>query len=597
MKKRKQGTAVALVCLMLFLLCGCGGSRETRMQKKFDLLMEQEFVTALQADYLAAHVYLKQPESYGVTPKKLQVSLGFRPTKENFVTLRQELANSRQKLHEIDRSLLSVQQQDTFDLYQFKLDAQSALYEERFDTYHCFFDPVAGVHVQLPTQLIEFRVQKEKDLQALIILLADTKDYLSTFTAYARTQKEQQTLLADCTQVSAYCASLAADGADSQILSEIQALVERVPLGEDKKADYKEQIRRAFIQSFVPAYQNTADVMAQLAQDGEQAVGYGMLPEGKAYYEALVQARLGTSKTVEELHSALDKMIEHQRNIILDIGANHPEAVQVMLSDSFSSPYTDYEQTLSVLEQKIKADFPDIGTVAYHVGVIPEPTAGKNVAAYFVIPPLDSKEPRTIKVNTHAGMDNLGNVDTFLILAHEGFPGHLYQSAYAAQKLADQPWRIVLTTWNGYSEGYASYVQLHALDYLDLDRNAAAAFRASKLYQWCIIAQLELGIHYEGWSVQEENEYLKRYNMADTVGELYQNLAYTPGRYLAYYAGCAQFEMLRIQVEQSLEERFDTKAFHAVILDDGYVTFEKLEEKVEAYSNVLSENLKNAAAV
>ena len=92
--------------------------------------------------------------------------------------------------------------------------------------------------------------------------------------------------------------------------------------------------------------------------------------------------------------------------------------------------YTDYQSMLADLEEAIQGDFPSVGQLDYEIRPISgEIASDTGVAAYFNIPALDGSEPKQLRVNPNLG--EIGSVDTFLTVAHEGFPGHMYQVAWA----------------------------------------------------------------------------------------------------------------------------------------------------------------------
>lgn len=544
---------------------------------------------------MASHIYMENPQEYGVKQEKIKVSLGFRPSEDAFANLREELKIAKERLDTIDRSLLTEPQQDTYDLYRFSIESQTTLYQEKFDGYHCFFDGVSGLHTQLPVVFSEFSVRSEQDIQNMITLLQDTQDYMNAFLRYAEAQQEQGTLLSDCAAVAQYCQDIAAEGTQGKLFQEIESRLDHINLTDTQKEDYLRQIGQAYGDHFLPAYQEAAQVMATLAEKGS-AQGYASMPEGKAYYEALFQSQMGTSKTVEETRTFLEEVLKKELTLFAKTAAQNPQALQFLSSNAFQSPYQSYADALAALERLVKANYPDIGETAYTVGTVPASIAGDNVAAYFVVPALDSRSPRTIKVNAEAGTKQISDVSTFLVLAHEGFPGHLYQSAYASRTLSDQPWRIALMKWQGYTEGYASYVQLQALQYLGFDTSVNLLYQTNLKYQWCVSALLEIGIHAEGWSLEEAQAFLKRCGLQDADSQIYHRLVTAPGIYMPYYAGGLMFTQYRERAENALGESFDEKEYHDAILSGGNITFDLLEKKIETYIGAYTESFTNAVA-
>ena len=123
--------------------------------------------------------------------------------------------------------------------------------------------------------------------------------------------------------------------------------------------------------------------------------------------------------------------------------------------DSYEFLYSDPEEILDYLAGNLGEDFPEPVTTSYTLKYVHEAMEKLESPAYYLIPAIDDWQKNSIYINRNPEYDSM---DLFTTLSHEGFPGHLYQNTYE-RSLQLSPIRYLLG-WNGYSEGWATYVEL-----------------------------------------------------------------------------------------------------------------------------------------
>lgn len=581
MKHIQRTVVLALCSILLMGLAGCG-SRESRARRQFDQFLQTAFVERMESDYLTMHQLLEQPEALGVHAGQAEVSLGSAPGPEAFRAYRDAAAQQIKTLQGMDRTLLTPQQQDTYDLCVFDARRNAELYQEKFDYYHSFFGGVSGIHIALPTLLTNFRIQTEQDVRDCITLIQDTPRLLSQCLAYVQEQKKQGALLDDCTAAADYCRSVVQAGTDCPVMTALQQQIDLSELTAAQKESYRQQVQHTVMSDFLPAYEALAAGLSQLAE-GAVLQSCAALPDGQAYYEALFRSAMGTSRSVEDYQMDLTALYQTQRKEAKEILSARPEAAGLLLKDLFQTGFQTDEEILSFLKEKMNLDFPDAGALDYTVEDIAPSLAAQGQAAYFFVPAIDSTAPHTIRVNRTNQALEPSSVKLYQVLSHEGFPGHMYQSALAKQNLAGQPYRRAFLSWSGFAEGYATYAELTALQYLELDQDALALYRASVIGQNCVIALLEIGIHYNGWTQAQAVSYLQQHGFSQGEREIYAQLLCAPVSFVPYYAGMAEFLSLRQEAEEALGQGFQVKQFHTALLQNGNVTFDVLRQKMQAW--------------
>jgi uncharacterized protein (DUF885 family) len=204
--------------------------------------------------------------------------------------------------------------------------------------------------------------------------------------------------------------------------------------------------------------------------------------------------------------------------------------------------------------------------------------------AFYLTPPLDTQTPNVIYINEK---NDASGLELFTTLAHEGFPGHLYQTVSFARSNSS-PIRHLLAT-DGYTEGWATYIESWAAKQCaGLIEDPAAAdiatlYWLNRSVNLCIYSLMDLGIHYHGWDSSAAGNFLAAFGIGDEalVQEIYQYIVETPGNYLKYYLGCLNFMDLKDAQEEKQGTAFSLQAFHQKVLSIGPVPFPVLEKYID----------------
>lgn len=582
MKTLRRTTAVLLSLLLVFAAAGCAAEPE-QVQAQFDAFLAEELKSALESDYLSMHILAFEPQNYGIDRESVPVNLGERDILQSKENAREELKKSIKKLKSFPRAKLTPEQQDTYDIYLFYLEAQQQLAQKKFDYLGGTFSEI-GEYTQLPTMFADYRFYSERDIADLIALVWDTRDYMGGQIAFAKQQQEKGTLCMDCDAVIEYCEGIVQEGEQSAVLASMQKSIEAMGLDDGQEQEYLRQLKEAFLSSFLPAYQDIADAARELKAQGAGFKSLAEMPNGKQYYETLLQYNVGTKTSAKEFTVQLEEALEAQMGELYAVLSKEGVAERYLETGlELSTPYTDFPKMLQDLEQRIAEHFPSVGKVDYTVETIAPALAVETIGAYFNIPSLDGGEPELIKVNTTSTSSSVSSLETFMTVAHEGFPGHLYQYAYMRKNLADQPLRQVATL-SGYTEGYAKYIESLAAHYAGVDEDLADLYCSNALCAGYMTVLADIGIHYEGWSREQVLEFMQDYGLDEQYfEEAYHQLVNNPGIFLPYFGGQMQFAKLRAKAEQTLGSDFDEIAFHDLILRYGAPSFDFLNQKLELY--------------
>src|SRR5699024_5592151 len=189
--------------------------------------------------------------------------------------------------------------------------------------------------------------------------------------------------------------------------------------------------------------------------------------------------------------------------------------------------------------------------------------------------PLDLETSNSIYIN---GASDLAGTELYTTLAHEGFPGHLYQTVFF-ERTDPNPVRSLFEP-GGYVEGWATYTESYAYGYALSDSALAELLLRNRSVTLCLYSLIDLGIHYHGWTPDTASEFLRGFGITDpdTCAEIYQYIIETPANYLKYYVGSLCFEQLREEFRTQQGNDFSLKDFHEKLLRIGPAPFPVAEK-------------------
>ena len=580
----KKITLLMLSAIMAFSFTGCSKKDSGEEQKKFDEFMKQEFVESMEQSYPNTHIILENPKDYGVDTSKTKVQID-KELNETTMKENKELnEKSAKAFKEFDRDTLSDEQKETYDIYSYMLDYTTEMNDSKFDYMSMPLESMTGMHTQLPTLFSDWTLLNEQDVKDVITLMKSVRPYMDSILAYTKKQEEKGTLMLDIKSVKEYCEKVVKEDVNSSVLTGLNESIDNLKLGDDKTKQYKAELKKAFQEYFLPAYSDIIKTMKELDSSKNNTLGLSHMKNGKEYYELLFKQATGTDKSIEDIKKELNSMSRSSLLAVQSVISKNKNLYDEYVNGKIKTKYKDFESMLKDLDKDIKDDFPSVGTLNYRIRPIGEDLASGGVAAYFNIPALDGTTPKQIRVNMMEDALDVQSLETFSTVAHEGIPGHMYQIAYAYKNVKD-PWRNSMASFLGYTEGYATYTELYALKYLDgVSADAVKLQQNMVVYQDCLIALADIGIHYEGWTKEDLSNFLEENGLGvSDVSDFYNQLQANPTAFLSYYVGYVQIANLKKDAQEELKDKFNDRDFHEAILKSGAAPFHVVEENVKDY--------------
>lgn len=568
-KKQVISIILVLTLLLSVILSGCHGQSSEIQNKKFRKFTETLFCQEVASNTVSLHYTLKDPGQYGIQDS--QVTFGYFNTDKG--TRKISTENTQAALKRFSYRKLSRENRLTYDVLDYylelsKKESDYLLYEEPLGT-------VSGVQTQIPVLLSEYQFQSKEDVDAYLELMKTTPDYFNSLIAFEQEKAQKGLFMASYTAdtVIEQCQAFIDMGDSNYLISTFVDRIQKLTdLSESEKSDYIQK-NAYMLQTYVlPAYQQLIKTVVELKESGKNEEGLCYLPNGKEYYELTVQASTGSARTVPQLQKLTkNQMKDDLAAMKAVIGLTAEQAKETAVMES-----TDPKEILNSLSLDIQKTFPKLPQTSVEVKYVPKAMEAHLSPAFYMIPALDDTEENVIYVN-QAQMGN--KLTLYTTLAHEGYPGHLYQTVYYASTKPD-PLRSIFN-FGGYVEGWATYAEMGSYYLADsLTREQAVLLQKNSSILLALYALADMGIHYDGWNRMDTVKFFKEYGVgsAEIVNQIYDLIIGSPGNYLKYYIGYVEFLELKKKWVEKKGQDFSQKEFHKAVLDVGPAPFEIVEK-------------------
>lgn len=542
----------------------------------FDQFINDIFETEVTENTINLHFTISDPEKYGITD--YPVTLGDL-SNDAMSDSNARLENYLSGLSSFSYTELTLNQQLTYDIlenyFQLQLDmADMYLYDE-------LLRPSTGVQAQLPILYEEYSFNSKKDVEDYLKLLALTDEYFDQIISFEKEKADAGLFMSDfaCQNIIDQCNAFIADSDNHYLMETFNTRIDKLTgLTQSEKDHYRLQNEKMLREHIFPAYENLAAALTDLLGSGTNENGLCYFPEGKQYYEYLLAYNTGTSESVK----TLENMISNERVKVLqessDLTTENPELWE-LASEATLTP-TDSVTTLNHLKEVMLDDFPAPPEIGYTVNYIDDCVADYLAPAFYVIAPIDDYSHNSIYINETT---DTTNISYFTTLAHEGFPGHLYQTVMTYES-GIEPVRSILN-YSGFVEGWATYVEFQSYHYAGLDDDVATILELNQDATLSLYASTDIGIHYEGWTLEDTKKFWNNYGITndDAIESIFELIVEEPTHYLKYYIGFLKFEELKKETSLKNIKNYNDKSFHQAVLSIGPAPFDIVDKYLPAY--------------
>lgn len=554
-------------------------------QQEFEQYLDDYFKDVVTDDTLTYNYTIRDGADYGL--EEPEVTLGDPGmTAEEIGQDKEEFEGWVKKLDAIDRSCLTEDQKLTYDVLDEYFEVSAGI----FDNVYLYepFSPMRGLQANIATNFTDYRFDDKGDVERYIELLGQIPDYFAEYLDFEQEKSEKGYFMSDavCDKVISQCKDFVADKENHFMVTTFNDNIDALDfLTDEEKAEYKEANKQAVVNSLLPAFENVAAVLSGLKGTGTNDGGICNYDGGKEYYEYLLKNFAGTAKSPEEVIDMLDTELQKLMVSLYQYYLGNQAAYEYFAAN-YDSIFAETDQmTASEMVDKmmetVSEHYPDAGTINYKAEALDKnlETIMDDVLAYYMAPAIDDPDNNLIRVN---GLHTDGMWTT---LAHEGYPGHMLQNAYY-MSTDPEPVRTLMN-FLGYKEGWAMYACYDSLYYYEYEEpeygdTIAALYQLNDEMSYLMMGRVDLGINYEGWTLQDTADYLTKNGMDGSAAqELYTTMVGDPAVYQSYSTGYYEMKELRDYAEEKMGDDFDLKTFNTIILEIGPCQFDILKEQVD----------------
>ena len=577
LKHRKKIFLILPCCLLVILISFLSGNafwsslHAESSDRQFRTFTRSLFQTEVSANTISLRYTLRSPSDYGIA----DIPATYGSLSSDPVAAKASVRNVLSSLQEFDPDTLSSENALTFKILDTYLKNASTgtdylLYQEPLG-------PVSGIHTQLPVLLSEYSFYDTQDVETYLALLKETPSYFDSVIRFEQKKAASGLFMPDyqADSVLDTCQSFIDMGKENYLVSTFNERIASLDLlPENKKDSFQKENMKLVTEEIYPAYQNLITAIKSLKGKGMNEQGLSHFPYGKKYYEYLVRQTTGCNESISRLR------LMTRAQILEDLSAMQKILfpADAALTQASVLEQTSPDSMLDDLRSKITDTFPEIPDVDFQVKYVPESMQDYLSPAFYMIPAIDNLTENVIYINNGQTASGL---NLYTTLAHEGYPGHLYQTVYFSASEPD-PIRSILD-FGGYVEGWATYAEMMSYYLAPLPKTEASLLQKNSSVILGLYALADMGIHYDGWSVTDTVRFFSDYGINDpnAVQSVYKLIIGSPANYLKYYIGYLKFYELKKEMADALGNQFSQKEFHRAVLDVGPAPFEIVYDEVE----------------
>ncbi len=571
-------TLLILLLSISLLFGGCGKDSSKNPKNRtcaaFDEFTENVFCDIVSSNTINLHFTLAHPENHGITDHKITLGdYGF----DFFTEEYQKAEKWLNALYEFDYNLLTPTQQLTYDILEDALDSE--IIAGDYIYYSEALSPLTGYQAQLPILMANYTFRNKKDIETYLLLLAEFDDFFTKIMEFQKTKSEQGFFMPDfmADDVIEQCESFTENPEMNWLVETFNSRISEADwLTESEKNKYCKENLKLVTEDVTNAYSIITDVLTNLKGTATNEAGLCYYSDGKEYYAHLVRSATGSAKTVKELQLLTEEYIKNSLQEIYSNMINNPTLVDSL--DTFAFSCSEPSKILEHLKQNITSDFPALPETSCKICTVHESLEDSLSPAFFIVPPIDASKDNVIYIN-----NRYSNSALFTTLAHEGYPGHLYQNVYVAS--LNLPAVRSLLSYPGYTEGWATYVEYYSYKLDNIEENVAQTLALNDSATLGLYAYLDMGIHYDGWLYEDVLEYLKIFGFTseEIARDIYEAILENPANYLSYFIGYLEITELKDTAAKKLGENFDIKDFHTFLLNMGPAPYDIIADYMEIW--------------
>jgi len=551
----------------------------------FDALLDELFEDWITNDALTMNYFLADPYRMGI--ERPENTFGEVSSPETIARNRQETQELSDRLDDFDQRSLRMDQQVIYEILRRNVDLFKILEsEEDFSYYTGYIRPMIGIQVQLPVLFAEFNFYTAEDIERYLDLMGDTQRYFNDMIEFERERSRRGFFLSEYNvdNVIEQIESFIKDRENNLLISVFDYKIDNYPgLSNEQRDRYKQRNKDLVLNNVLSAYETLLNEMKALRGVGARQGGLADLPGGKEFAHTLLRLRVGTDRSAQEIENMLSEWMSATWYTILDLLHGEHKLFDAFVNGELGRiAEGDPKSYISLLQKQIAGDFPAIRSTQLVVLEVHESLQEHMSPAFYLAPAIDRFNENVVYVNPSSIDDDLF---LFTVLAHESYPGHMYQTVYFLQQ-SPHPIRTALSN-TGYSEGWATYAEMMSYFYAGLKYEEAVLMWNLRFFDMLLTSNIDFGVNVTGWSYDDVASFLDEFGISqkDTVDSIYNRVTGLPLNALNYSLGYIEMIELYNEAQTTLGDSFELMEFHRFILNFGSAPYPLIKKHMTSLIN------------
>lgn len=552
------------------------GRTPEETQKDFTNFINSVFIEEVTDDSITLNYSVKNKQQYGISdvaPSLGEVSLD--DMKDSLFVSENRLA----AMEKFDYGKLTSSQQLIYDII-YSMLKQNLQSSDLLEYSECL-GPATGIQAQLPVLLAEYNFYEKSDIDTYIELLKLVPKYFDSIIKFEKKKSSDGLFMSDTTAqaIIDQCNEFVESSDQNYLITVFNNKIKEFEgLSTEDINTYIENNQKAITEYVIPAYKNLITALVQLKGTGNNENGLCGFEKGKEYYEYLVKARTGSYRKITDIDRMLDNALSGSQQKMAKLLTDSPDVYYK--AQDLEYQYKDPKKAIEYLKKAIKKDFPELADdIVCQVKYVDKSLEENMSPAFYLTPTIDAYKNNVIYLNKNEKYDLS---EAFPTIAHESYPGHLYQNCYF-QSLNPEPVRSVINI-GGYSEGWATYAELYSYKIAGINKDVANLMIQNTVATLCVYGKADIGINYMGWDFNRLQEYLANYGFTKSQSRtVFDSIVAEPVNYLQYTLGYLEIEELIKEAKNKLGDNFTLKNFHEFFLSTGVAPFSIIEDRLDEW--------------
>ena len=543
--------------------------------------VEQTILKDAVSCYVDADILFENPEKVGITGIDPNKAWGDVTTPASKYPERKAFyEKQRDLLLEIDFESLSGDDRICFDKLLNDIEEDIYVYSyTAFEYYTMIFNSLVGPQSEVLFLLDVFTFDNVKDAENYILVLKDIDRYYDQMCEYEETRAKYGFASSPESYEAAAVTfdQLVQQKDDCFLYQSFEERLDKIKgLSASDRARLIKENEDAMKNVVFPEFEECAKRMRALKSAGGRDAGLTEYRGGDAYYAVLNRIQTNNSATISETIKTLDAEIKSVEKEMSELMKRRSEWKDEYNSRRYSKGSVD--KNLDFLRDAVKPDFPKIPSHEYYLMEVPKVFQNSFSPAAYLGFHLDNYNSNVIIVNNKNVDSNFG-----VTCAHEGYPGHMFQSLYTRSKTKHVYMYVSGST--GYKEGWATYTENYSMKYFSAngESDAVRYARADNDLSLLLSTRVDYGIHAEGWTLEDSVSYLNDHGFfvsKSSFSKYYTLLVTDPCYYAKYGMGYVWTKNTINSIKKQYPKATD-KEIHTAYLDSLTGTFEQIQENMK----------------